>query len=198
MFQRMITPENLQKNFSSYDTKRENHRHEKRELWYKIILLSSAILGFSVTLFSSEYLENISGFVLKICWFVFIINIISGLYLLTKESDFEHASSTAKMFEMWDRSELPMSLEKEEDRNKFLALTYLHTLRTVSPREKIFSDLTISIFERVKKELTSWKSISDPKNFYSYSHLKEINVVTEIFYTSFIVALILLILSVII
>jgi len=184
---------------TNYQQSYSCHRKEKRELWSRIILLSSAILGFSVTMFSSDYLSIISPLFLKMGWGLFLINILCGLFLLKRESEFELSQSTANFSRKWDEMDLgyPTKSIDKDGKQKFLALLYLHNLRTMSEKELPFSQHATDIFEKNKKSLTSWQMIKNPEKFYSYSHMNIINWASKYFYGSFVLAMFFLVASVI-
>jgi hypothetical protein len=199
----MSTEEMLKKKYESFDTATESYgnaiicfRDEKRSLWNKIILLSSAIIGFSVTMSSVESLPTYSFFLLKFSWALFMVNILCGLALLKKESEFEREQKLASLSQEWDKIELTIPVKTQEDKDKFLALTYLHCLRVTPPEENPFSKKATDIFEKNKKSLTSWQMIKNPEKFYSYSHMKNISLLSNYFYGSFTLSMIFLIVSV--
>jgi hypothetical protein len=193
----ITTKTNIDTEFNKYQEISSRVRLERRELWEKIILLSSAILGFSVTMFSKDFSAIIYLPILKIGWGLFFVNILCGLLLLKKESDFELQQAIANVARKWDEEEMNIPVKTQEDKDKFITLTYLHSLRTIPSNELPFSKWARDIFEVNKGNLTSWKMIKNPEKFYSYSHLQLINRATTIFYGSFALAILSMILSVV-
>ena len=173
------------------------HRQEKRSLWEKVVLLSSAILGFSVTMLSKESSLTIYRCMFEIGWGLFLSNILIGLFLLKEESEFEQSQALANSARKWDEDEMNIPVKSKQDKDKFLALVYLHGVRTTKPSENHFSEYATKIYESNKKGLTSWKMIKNPEKFYSYSHLNIINKMMTCFYATFTLALIFLVLAVV-
>jgi len=180
-----------------YKVTSPSFRTEKRDLWNKVILLSSAILGFSVTIFSKELSIIVSLCFLKVGWVMFLVNILCGLFLLKKEGEFEQQQILANLMQEWDKTEINIPVKTQNDKDKFLTLTYLHGLRTTPEKENPYSQLAKDIFEKNKTLLTSWQMIKNPQKFYAYNHMKIISIGSNIFYGSFVFGIILLISAVI-
>jgi len=168
-------------------------RTEKRELWGRVILLSSAILGFSVTMFTGDHLQLFSFGMLRVGWGLLLLSILGGLFLLKKESEFEQEQGLASLARKWDEADFVLPLKTQLEKDRYLALIYLHNLRGVSDEEMPFSALATTIFEAHKKSLSSWNMIKNPDKFYSYSHFQALNRTTNFFYSSFVLALIFLV-----
>lgn len=172
-------------------------RKERRELWSRVILLSSAILGFSITIASNGRLFIGIAPLIRIGWALFLLNILCGLFLLKKESEFQQSQSLANLARAWDETEISIPPKTQIDKDKFVALLYLHDLRAIPPKELPFSEYAKNIYSKNKDTLTSWKMIKNPEKFYSYSHMRSINFASYLFYGSFVVAIIFLITSVV-
>lgn len=185
----------LEAKTSDYKEASSRFRSEKRELWNNIIILSSAILAFSVTMVSGVHIEI--SWLLKMGWGLFLINILCGLFLLKKESEFQQEQSLANLAQKFDEVDIETPPKTQGDKDKFVGLLYLHSLRGTPPKELPFSPYAKDIFERVKGELQSWRMIKNPQKFYSYSHMAMINKTSYFFYGSFVLAIIFLISAVI-
>lgn len=190
--------EKLKESFDKLSVVQDRSRDELRGLWSKMILLSSGILGFSVSLVSAELLlQQISITFLKLGWFFLIANVGSGLYLLAKETGFQQGESLRESLHQMDRREIGLekALRKGEEGRRFMALELLHGLRLI-PKEKLVSKEGERLIDQYKKSFESWKFIKNPERFYSYKDKRKLNITTKVFYLSFGTALFLLMLSV--
>ena len=123
--------EKMEEAFDNLKNVSGRSREEKRDLLYKMILLQSAILGFSVSFVSSDVLQNKLNFcLLKIAWFIMLINVGIGLYLLLVETQFQNKEAIRESFLHSDRREISLK-EKSNGRDKYkrMALELLHLSR---------------------------------------------------------------------
>lgn len=157
----------------------EKLRDENRNLWGKIIVLNLQIVGFSITLFATDFLseyisdiKSLSFFV--VAWFLYLLSVVAGLVLLKKESRFQVDESTKNLLYSQDQMDLLDSRTlKTKDKDKYISLLILHSKRDL-PTVSHWSSYAISIFEKNKKSLFSWKYLGDPENFFNFSHKKQI------------------------
>lgn len=178
-------------------------RTEDRILWDKLITIVLTILGFSLTLFSTEFLSkkitsSYSKHFLLTSWIFYVITIIIGFFLLKKETVFQKNESLRKVLYALDSSELQDdNLKiKQDKKDQWIALQILHAKRS-GPID-YWSKTAIDTYEKSKKSLNSYKAINHPEKFYSFSHYKLIIWSEKIFYSTIIIATISLMVSVLI
>jgi len=176
-------------------------RLEDRMLWDKLITLILAILGFGLTLFSTELLSekiivSCSKYFLLTSWILYCVSLFVGFFLLKKETLFQRAESLRNTLYALDNSELldDMLKVKEDKKSQFIALQILHGERIGS--NDFWSPSAKTMYEQHKKELNSYEIVSNPEKFYSPAHKKIIVWSERIFYSLIIIATISLIISV--
>jgi len=80
--------------FKELDKKLNTSRKSSRSTIYKIIILSSGIIGFSVSLFSVPILQsNLNIEKLSFSWYFFLSTIILGFFLLLIEPRINYAKA---------------------------------------------------------------------------------------------------------
>lgn len=158
-------------------------RNELRDLWYKMILLDTGILGFSISLALGEIIQDRVNFTtLKFGWLFLLINIAIGLYLLTKESKLQSQESMRWTFYQMDQRDIESERKAGRyDKYKFGALVLLHGLRDGIKVSKLGYEL----INKYKKDLGSWNAIKDPERFYTPRDRNILIGVTNSFYISF-------------
>jgi len=176
-------------------------RMEDRVLWDKLITIVLAILGFSLTLFSTELLSqeimsSYSKYFLLSCWIFYIFSIFLGFFLLKKESEFNRGEYLRKTLYAMDLAKLTINGLKvlEDKKDQYLALLILHGERTAD--NDFWKKKAREIYEKEKINLDSYGLIKEPEKFYSYSHRKLIVWCEKSFYFCIILSTILLTISV--
>lgn len=140
-------------------------RQEQRSTWSQIILLTSAILGFSATFITLKF-SLIPVIILISSWSLFAITLILGVWLLIKDNrDYLTAQTKQYLFTQDDVDRETKyakgTINKEKYDALFVALMYLR-----SPDRSFFSQKAKETFEKNNEDLSSWKLIKDPEKFY--------------------------------
>ena len=177
-------------------------RLEDRSLWDKLLTVVLGILGFSLTLFSTDFLSSqitnsFSKYYLLICWIFYSLSLFTGFLLLKKETEFQRKESLRNTFYAMDTAELLDSHTlqvKEDKKGSFIALQVLRGKST--GKNDFWSPYALEMFENYKKELNSYKLAGDPDKLYSITDRKIIGWSEKLFYLFILIATILLIISV--
>jgi len=177
-------------------------RLEDRTLWDKLLTVVLGILGFSFTLFSTDFLSSRltcsnSKYLLLLSWISYGISLFAGFFLLKKETDFQRRESLRNTLYATDTSELldSRTLQVKEDKKEhFIALQILRG-KSIG-RNEFWSKSALDMFEKHKKELNSYQLINNPDNLYSITDRKIIKWTEMVFYFFVIIATFFLMLSV--
>lgn len=197
--------EQRQKALHTAEQSNSNWRNENRLLWEKLVTLSLTVLGFSFTLFSTNFLSekimepcSTSKYWLLISWVLYLLSIFIGFLLSKKETDFQREEAYRQTLYAEDMSEI-MDVTtlnvKEDKKDNWIALHILHQERTGD--NDFWSKQARSIYEKNKSKLQSYYLLKNPDNFYSYSHQKLIFNCEKLFYGVIILATIFMMVSVI-
>lgn len=162
-------------------------RLEDRALLEKILSVILGVLGFSLTLFSTEFLSqkifvSCSKYFLLFSWIFYCVSLIIGLFYLKKETSFQKRGALQNTLFALDNLELMDSnLKVKEGKNdQYIALMVLHNKRL---GDDDWSAKAKEIFEKNKIELNSYKMVSNPDEFYSLKDRRLISRLETIFYS---------------
>lgn len=73
----------MNEKYDKYELEINESRKICRDVVYKIVLLSSAIVGFSVSLFSIDLFQDVIDVSLvKMSWYIFVTEIILGFFIM--------------------------------------------------------------------------------------------------------------------
>lgn len=177
-------------------------RLEDRALWDKLLTVVLGILGFSLTLFStdelsSKIIDSCSKYFLLFTWVCYGLSLFIGFFLLKTETGFQRKASLRNTLYAMDTSELldDKTLQvKEGKKEYFVALQVLHSKNLDS--NNMWSKTALEMYERHKKELNSYKLAGDPQKLYAIKDHLVIIWSEKIFYSLIIIATISLIASV--
>ncbi len=177
-------------------------RLEDRLLWDKLLTVVLGILGFSLTLFSTDFLSSqiassCSRYFLLTSWIFYSLSLFVGFLLLKKETQFQRKESLRNTFYAMDTAELldSRSLQVKEDKKEhFIALLVLRG-KSIGKNDH-WSKSALEMFERRKKELNSYKLADNPEKLYSITEKRIIGWSEKIFYLFIIIATLFLIISV--
>lgn len=177
-------------------------RLEDRSLWDKLLTVVLGILGFSLTLFSTEFLSSqitnsYSKYYLLTSWILYGLSLFAGFFLLKKETQFQRKESLRNSLYSMDTMELmdSRSLQVKEDKKEhFIALQVLRG-KSIGKND-FWSKTALNIFEKHKNDLNSYKLADNPEELYSITDKKIIGYTERMYYFLILVATILLITSV--
>lgn len=177
-------------------------RLEDRSLWDKLLTVVLGILGFSLTLFSTDFLSSqitnsCSKYYLMISWVFYCISLLAGFLLLKKETGFQRKEALRNTFYAMDTAELLDSHTlkvKDDKKGHFIALQVLRGKST--GKNDFWSKYALEMFEQYKKELNSYKLAGDPDKLFSIEDRKVIIWSEKVFYLFILIATVFLIISV--
>lgn len=139
---------NHQEKMRIFDKEVKASRQISRNAIYRIVLLSSAIVGFSVSLFSIPSLqEGLNLCAVKYSWYSFIVVIILGSLIMLAEGRIRHG----KTWKGIQSSQWVNALSDYSFKEKFLAflivgLTIFHPANLVF--NKVYQEETEKLFKQ--------------------------------------------------
>jgi hypothetical protein len=160
-------------------------RANTRDIIYKMIVLSSGIVGLSVTIASLNFVSNkVNLQTLYYSWFSFLFTISTGFLALFFESRLEHALT-------WRASILHGNVSPDEVRNlrgfKRLKLYFVLLLCLLRPENIYLDKLTSDDRERGENLLLSWSLVDRLARFKQFSVFWLENVFFIFFVTSLVI-----------
>ena len=176
-------------------------RIEDRTLWEKLITVILAVLGFSLTIFSTNIHASATGYYSKYfllsSWILYTISLFIGFFLLKKETLFQRKESLRNTLYAMDNGELldDRTLQvKEDKKGQFVALQVLRG-KSIGPNN-FWSKSAMEMYEKHKKELNSYKLAGEPEKLYSITDRRVITWSERLFYLIIVLATVSLIVSV--
>jgi len=127
--------EELEKKNNNFDKNIRSAKQISRNTIYRVVLLSSGIIGFSVSFFSIPILQsalNVSR--LRFSWYFFLSAIIIGITILFLAGRFRSALT-------WKTHQLSQWLEKYDDYTKFekIQARFIALLSLIYPYNLVFN-----------------------------------------------------------
>lgn len=164
-------------------------RLENRLIWDKLLTTVLGVLGFSLTLFSTDFLSSqithsFAKYGLLISWLTYGGALFVGFWLLKKETVFQTNESIRNNFFAMDMAEIMSGNTarlSDDMKNRFIALLILQ-LRSRNLNENHWTKGALETFDKHKKELQSYRLAKDPETFYSAQDRKEIYHIETYFY----------------
>lgn len=176
-------------------------RIEDRSMWDKLLTVILGILGFSLTLFSTEFLSSrimnsSAKYFLLSSWILYSGSLFVGFFLLKKETLFQRRESLRNTFYAMDTADFldDRTLKvKEDKRGHFIALQVLRSKSIGS--SGYWSEYALKMYENHKNDLNSYKMADKPEKLYSSLERKIIIWSERLFYLFIILATFSLIVS---
>lgn len=183
--------EQKNKAFENLEKTIEGSRLETRSLWGKLLTTTLAILGFSFTLFSTDFLSSqimcsaFAKYLFFFSWFSYFCTLVAGFYLLREETGLEREKALIKSFYADDIALIMSNIEYTQDKknNMLLTLSFLHQKRLKEDSLNIYTKEVLDIFEANKKDLLSYRYVKNPDDFYTNKKEKNIDCLEKIFYS---------------